>query len=608
MKLLRLKLNIDFRSLPKGFELHFLRDFDYEEATDFNPYILAGMNGSGKSNVLEALAEIFYHLDSIYLQSKPEYFDKSSTNKNGFDPKLSRINAYELEYFTFLDTKLFPNETEHRAHVKITKTAKKRPKIEWLNELEYRIAKEELTQIETKSLLPEYIVGYASGNNETLSIPFYKSRILQYDEYLSDLEAKKFTSPKPESSLVYLDERYSQAIILTNLLMWNNDDLNSKDILRPFKDYIGLLDVDSFRLVIRLDKKVLIQPKDQEKQEEVELLLNIKRLITPPTYQKIQEEAEPPDINISPFVNSYLGKLKKCATTTFEEAESWEDDYVEEEVDPKNYLYLDYKVNKATKQAFRFHFENDPLQLFEFFQLLLSLNLCELSIKEKQNIYNSSDIYLVEDTITRLLEDDRILRFKDFKIKKNKLKKSIYTKALSDGEHQFLHALGLCLLFRNSRALYLMDEPETHFNPDWKAKFITSIRNCLPLLDAQGKTLMREMLITTHSPFLISDSKMEYVLVFEKNKATNKVTSALRPEFQTFGSSVNKIAIRVFKMPNTIGEYAASKLDEFKKEIPKLNKREDLENLIRRTQNNLGESVERTLFVNQVFEKIKSIN
>ncbi|MEO0584229.1 MAG: restriction system-associated AAA family ATPase, partial [Bacteroidota bacterium] len=475
---------------------------------------------------------------------------------------------------------------------KLVKKAKERPVMEWLNEEELRTP-QELTQLEAKSMLPEYIVGYASGNNETLSIPFHKSRILQYDEYLSNLEAKEFISPAPESSLVYLDERYSQAIILTNLLMWGEGESDPNNTLQPFRDYVGLLDIESFRLVLRLDKKILIQPKDEEVKREVDLLENLMPSSTRES---------------SPFVRSYIEKLRRCATVVFEEEEKREEDFLEEAPDLKNYLYLDYKVNEATKEAFRFHFGGDPLQLFEFFQLLLSLDLCDLSVKDKQRIYNSSDVFLVEDTITKLVESERILRLKDFKIKKRKLKKSIHTKSLSDGEHQFLHALGLCLLFRNKRVLFLFDEPETHFNPDWKAKFISSIRGCFPALNPSGYPMMREMLITTHSPFLISDSRMEYVLVFEKNEATNKVQSVLRPDFQTFGSSVNKIAIRIFGMPNTIGEFAASKLEEFKEELPKLNQQDELEDLIRRTQRELGESVERILFVNQVFEKIKSFN
>ena len=65
MKLLRLKINQEngFRSLQKDFEMFFLQEENENEATAFNPYVFAGKNGSGKSNVLEALSEIFYHLD-----------------------------------------------------------------------------------------------------------------------------------------------------------------------------------------------------------------------------------------------------------------------------------------------------------------------------------------------------------------------------------------------------------------------------------------------------------------------------------------------------------------------------------------------------------------
>jgi len=601
MKLLRLKINSGFRSLPKGFELYFLRDFDYKDSDNFNPYILAGRNGSGKSNVLEALAEIFYHLDSIYLSNKPSYFEKGKKNEKGFDSTKSTINNYELEYFTYLEHEAFLGsgrieETKnHRAHIKIIKESKKRPSIEWINESTYRTPKE-LTPVQAKSLLPEYVVGYASGNNETLSIPFYKSRLLQYDEYLSDLEAQEFVDPRPESSLVYLDERYSQAILLTNLLM--NDVSDKDNILKPFAEYVELLDVDRFRLIIRLDKKVVITLNDQEGDEEVQLLKNV----------------DPPETKTSRITRSYIEKLKRCSTTYYISEEYEEEDYDSEDFssddfftgNKKEYLTLDYKVNQATKDAFQFHFEKDSLKLFEFLQLLLSLDLSELSIEEKKKIYNSSNVFLIEDSDVGVKESERILRFKYFKIKKEKLNDPIYTKSLSDGEHQFLHAMGLCLLFRDKKALFLMDEPETHFNPDWKAKFISSLRHCLPEKNSRDFPIMREMLITSHSPFLISDSRKKYVLFFEKNKETNKVHKVERPDFQTFGSSVNRIAIRIFEMPNTIGEYAQKRFDEFELELKRLRSPKSLESLIERVKNEMGDSVERVIFVNRIIDKIES--
>src|SRR5690606_7169223 len=125
-----------------------------------------------------------------------------------------------------------------------------------------------------------------------------------------------------------------------------------------------------------------------------------------------------------------------------------------------------------------------------------------------------------------------IMRFKHFDIEKEKVGKSLLSKSLSDGEHQFLHAMGLCLLFKNTNSLFLLDEPETHFNPDWRAKFISILRDCLKT-DGSDHAYLRELLITSHSPFIISDSHEENVLIFRKNDDTGVVTVE-RPDFNTF--------------------------------------------------------------------------
>jgi len=602
MKLLRLKITDTngFRSLQPNFEMYFLRDFDYDEATDFNPYVLAGRNGSGKSNILEALAEIFFHLDCIYLRNKPQYFDASEENENGFKPENATIDAYELEYFTFLDSEQFVSvDTSKNAHISITKKPNERPKIQWVNEEVFR-KPQALSQLEVKTLLPEYVVGYASGNNETLSLPFFKSRFLQYDAYLSSLQAEEFVDPKPENSLVYLDEQYSQAILLTNLLMWDTE--KHPNILQPFEKYVNLEGLESFRLMIRTDKEIEV-PKDFSFNSGTVRPLEIKPI-------KLLQNLDIKNTTDSSFIRSYLEKLQRCATAwqEYHVYDSYpEFDDSDEHFEGTSYLILDFKVNEATKKAFQFHFEYNPLKLFELFQLLLVLNNHEVSFKRKQRLYASTNLYISRDITQLPVEEHRILRFKDFKIRKKGVTNTIFTKALSDGEHQFLHSLGLCLLFKDTRSLFLLDEPETHFNPGWKAQFISSIRNCFQKEEEDASHTMREMLITTHSPFLISDSKMEYVQVFRKNEESGKVEEVVRPEFQTFGTSVNRIAIRMFGMPNTIGAYAQQRLDEFKAIAASVETPEDIEQLIRNVKNELGDSVERIVFVNELIEKLERL-
>lgn len=577
MKLLRLKITDEngFKSLNKDFEIKFQNGFNDSENIDFYPYVLAGQNGSGKSNVLEALAEIFYHLDCIYVRYKPENFDQSDENPEGFNPSISRINEYELEYYTFLDKSVFPNgDDTKKAHISIIKTKDNRPEIKWKNENEFREVTK-LSQQQAKSLLPKYVVGYASGNNETLSFPFIKSRFLQFDEYLSTLASKEFVSPTAETSLVYLDEVYSQAILLTNLLMLDCIDEGKEiDLLAPFKDNVGVEDIDKFRLIIRTDIRITppVNSNSINEEKDINLLHNLDLKI--------------PDQR--PNLTSYIEKLKSCATTWYTDHDP--EFYEVFQSNNANYLYLDFKINKDTKEAFQFHFDKDPLKLFELFQLLMLQDAYKVSAERKENIYTTQNIFLNQDINFIPEEEERILRFKDFKIKKIGIDKTIYTKELSDGEHQLLHTLGLCLLYREQRCLFLFDEPETHFNPDWKAKFISSIRNCF-----KDNTPICEMLITTHSPFIVSDSATKKVLKFRKND------NPINPEFNTFGASVNQITIEIFERVDTIGDYSNSEIEKYLDKLNAIN----ADSLIKEINYKFGDSIEKTIIINKLKGLIK---
>lgn len=588
MKLIRLKITDDegFRSLQKDFEIYFLRDFDYKFAHAFNPNILAGRNGSGKSNILEALANIFYHLDCMYADNLPDGFLKDEENERGFDNTLGLVNAYELEYFSEIPVSMIDKPVSElpqipidqiKAHIFITKELGAKPKIEWLNKPDYSNKSDDLSKKSIQLLLPKYVLGYSSGENELLSLPFFKTRFLHFDEYADTLrfEEPYGYPPRSEGRLVFLDKEMSQAILLANLLLHNPESDN--DTLSPLLENVEIEDIDEFRLIIcqdrylelhediLRDKKITVEELHEEKRHLTELTSNLKKSIE---------------------------VLKKCASC-------FEHRYIEQENDEdgREYLILDYKVTSATKEAFRFHFSEKPLQLFQLFQLMLELNAYAVSEDDKKRVYESKNIFINHDIYPNPLEDDRVLRFKNLWIKKKGIEQSLFTKQLSDGEHQFLHSLGLCLLFRNENALFLLDEPETHFNPDWKAKFISNLRHCF----SHSSNVMREMLITTHSPFLVSDTESKYVHIFEKDSESKKVSNRF-PDFKTLGSSVNKITIKVYNKPETIGAYANSKIEEFRKELENT---EDKEAVLNRVKNEIGESVERVLFINEILDQIE---
>lgn len=72
------------------------------------------------------------------------------------------------------------------------------------------------------------------------------------------------------------------------------------------------------------------------------------------------------------------------------------------------------------------------------------------------------------------------------------------------------------------------------------------------------------------------------------------------PDFNTFGASANAITIKVFNRKETIGNYALSKLDALRQ---RLESGDPPDTLITEASQELGDSVEKVLFINQALNK-----
>lgn len=605
MKLLRLKLDVPFRSLAAGFEVHFLREWDHERCFEFHPYCLAGRNGSGKSNVLEALAAIFYHIECIYLEYRPDGFEfDEQTNPHGFRAETCTPDAFELEYFIPItigdlesvkigELEEFKIADLGHAHIAITKTPDTGPKIRcknlpFLNERDGSLSRSRI-----KRLLPKYVVGYSSGHNEILSLPFFKMRFIHFDEYRDHLIKDVPYGGKPEGRMIYLDDQFSQAILLCHFLF------PSQAILRVFEDKIGLKGISRFRIIIRRHHRIKIAGERQQtmsaedQRDQSKTMVELTSMLSGHYDEKNELQL------------GLIDKLIKCSTTHYEDFSAYPDG---EACD----LYLDYWVNEATKRAFTVHFgeasgesedinkAKSALNLFQSLQTLLTLNHYKVDDETKAELYQSGSLY-VNETISTPASHERITRFKEAELIRDGVKDILYVKALSDGEHQLLHTIGLCLLYRHESALLLLDEPETHLNPDWRASYISTLRAALDA-DEGIRKVMREVLLTSHSPFIISDCRKENVLVFTKDAATQQVTWE-RPDFETFGASSNAITIKVFGQTETIGDYAMQRINDLRQ---RLEAGEDADNLIKEAANQLGDSVEKVLFVNQALKKKES--
>jgi restriction system-associated AAA family ATPase len=550
MKLSRLHINSDYGSIKKGFKLQFRapyedqlsKQFDWSE---FNPFCLAGINGSGKSNVLEVLANIFYHIESCSNINQPKNF------QDNFKPEICKPNAFELEYYISQD-KDYKVENLIKVCIIKKKQNKKedgKPKMTYQpfpfdkKPIEVTVDSGKYAEIAApaKRFLPDLVIGYSSGENEILSIPFLKTRLLHFDEYRVTLE-KQAKYENPESSLLFIDYEMSQAVLLTNFIF------QEKEVLEPLHKELGIADIIRFRMNLNLHK--------HENQ------------------------------NILDQYKGVVDAFTRCATSCYKE-------------DGK--LTLDFWINSASKEAFKKNFPEGIFQLFQAFQILYTLNYRTINPDIKSDVYQSKGFYTDGKVPTPELQE-KVFYFLDFYIKKNHLESKevvpLLMKNLSDGEQQFLHTMGICLMLKEKSALLLLDEPETHFNPDWRSKFIRTLKKSLD--HSQSNHLMRDILITSHSPFIISDCYPDKVIVFKKSE---QPINARDINFRTYGTSVDIIMENIFNKRNTIGDLSRKEIEDLQTEIVDKEKLSQKEvQMYKMRTNHLGDSMEKILLFTRLNE------
>jgi len=181
-------------------------------------------------------------------------------------------------------------------------------------------------------------------------------------------------------------------------------------------------------------------------------------------------------------------------------------------------------------------------------------------------------------------------------------------RSFSDGEHQFIHTMGICLLLKDRRTLLLLDEPETHFNPSWRAKFVKVLNDSIEAGSKENDFnvhLLKDVLLTSHSPFIISDCLPDNVILFEKEengKTFAKKVSELDNAFNTYGTSVELILDKLFDYNQSIGDLSFSEIENIN--IDEINTPEEIAKtkvILRK----FGESIEKDMVLSKLNRKLK---
>ncbi|TGN26454.1 restriction system-associated AAA family ATPase [Empedobacter tilapiae] len=555
MKLLRVKiLGQNFRSLPANVDYVFN---DTLTENKLSTKVFAGLNGSGKSNFLELIAEIFYYLERFSLEKTSKDYKK---NKNiGFEIEYVIANKDIISHkkrFSLLDDTI-----DADIHVRIIKQLDELPEFSYSSYGDTKFVRLDNT---IGQLLPTHIIAYTSGQNELLSNAFIRIRYHYFNE------TQNLSNSLFDRRMYFIDEESNYSIFVANML------LGKEKPLTYLKKIFGVEDLYSFRITVNY--------KTRNKGDEQLLKTKI----------------------------GLLEPLKACAS-------SWKNDIV------NKVLVLDFVVNEATHQAFK-HYYKSAFKLFQVFYELQSLNLLVDKQDVRKFVVNASKVLNVSDELSKPDPSDLIFRIEKIRIKKVPKKitekdnnKPIYYKALSDGEHQLNEVIGSVMMMENEGSLFLMDEPDTHFNPKWRAKMVTMLNQVSGNeYDVKGnpeKIRQHEIIMTTHSPFIISDNQKEDVYKFEREIISQKdindpeiehhfeKLNLKNPEYQTYGSSVGFVLETIFDRDLTISDYSNEELNDLKASIKTL---EDVKR-VKKELLKFGESIEKFDAYNYLMIKEKEL-
>ncbi|TAE25549.1 MAG: hypothetical protein EAZ91_18855 [Cytophagales bacterium] len=589
MRLLSLHLFTPFRGLPADFHVEFRPPTapNYEQ---LEPVCFVGLNGSGKSNVLQVLGEIFACLEARNLMQR-DYGFRRWAGDDVFWNTVAFELSYTLDTLTWglaqSENDKLPAYDHVEADYPVIKI-QKRPdepvrwdvlykSIPFFNQLGFG------PQIPGNDYppLPRHIVGYSSGMNELISNAFIRSEVqcaeqffLRRDTFDTDLDIP-FDGPDVSEYFPYDLEDESSDSELASTTTSRNRLL--------YLDYESNKLITLANFLVRDDKRLGLL-YDLARIENVR---SFSVTINYPYYPSYADEIPPELIELPGGLNQTINRLTYCATT-------WTGDPPEDK--DRKQLRLDFWVNDATKDAFNHHFKTAENLLNELYGLRL-LNVLDYSEELRQRIKTSS----ADENLSVLLPRPEPQKAA-FHVGNLKLVKSgtngqlIPYRNLSDGEHQLLHVFGALMLMDQPGTLFLFDEPETHFNPDWRSRFVKLLNDIVqdpePDADGQIRKRQQEVLLTSHSPFIVSDCKPENVFVFERN--SDGTVAYRKPDFNTFGASINQITLKVFGKRETISEMAMSQLKGLERQVRAGEKTPDE---ARNLTDELGDSVEKMLFL-----------
>ncbi len=104
--------------------------------------------------------------------------------------------------------------------------------------------------------------------------------------------------------------------------------------------------------------------------------------------------------------------------------------------------------------------------------------------------------------------------------------------------------------------ILLLDELEVHMHPEWARRLM---QNLMEFLAVNFKDNNFQIIVSTHSPYMLSDILRDNVILLTKDEIGK--TQVRNCEFLTFGSNIHDLLKNSFFMDSTRGEFARQQIN-----------------------------------------------
>lgn len=565
MRIISLELSGSYKGLKDQF-------FDFSYAQD-NIFALIGLNGSGKSQLLELIGETFAYLERW---QRAEFKTKTPL---GFSVAVH----YQWDLRNDSNVLSYPDELmNHGESIELKVTVE----LDGDVVLNVRGTDEwHLIEHGERQFPIPLVVGYASGLNENLQRSFMKNA-LQYFEVrrISSRRHKMLSRKINDEQLAEINESYLKKYpyIFSPLSegdFSSNYHLELREV-NPASSNFNYLDYDNVGILI-LSLSILPTETVFQLLDEITYKHPVKAVLHYDFRSGIIEDDAIRDVKMLIRIAGSDQVRPTGGRTTDNQYELYELEYLSGEIT----LELS---DEAVLNRLR---EDNYYDSFSLFKRLN--NIQQLGIK---NWARTSRLKLMIDdfigTVKKPLQSRLPLSVVEL-LMANEQGDTVRFDDLSDGEAQLIQVIAATRIFSQAQTLFLFDEPETHLNPSWRTYFHQRLAEAFtPENERKGQS---QFILSTHSPFMISSLKRENVFFFERND-----TGCISMEpvsSQTYGTSFDILVKNHYGLRSLISQTV---VEDVKNRLPEDNDPEEIITARRWIEENLGESMEKAYLLRKL--------